>query len=55
MSARNAAGDVPDRDRVFGDLVQNPVPADPQPPQVGRPVGERSGRAGIVGQLSALT
>lgn len=45
------AGDIPDRHRVFGDLVQDPVPADSQPPEVGRPVGERSSRAGIVGQL----
>jgi hypothetical protein len=42
---------VPDRDRVLGDLVQDPVPANPQPPQVRRPVRERSGWSGIVGQL----
>jgi hypothetical protein len=49
-SALDAAGDVPDRDCVVGDLVQDPVPAGPQPPQVRRTIGERPGRAGIVGQ-----
>jgi hypothetical protein len=28
-SAPGAAGDVPDRHRFFGDLIQDPVPADP--------------------------
>ena len=49
-SAPSTAGDVPDGDRVFGDLVQDPVPAYPQPPQVGRPIRERPSRAGIVSQ-----
>ena len=38
------------RCRVFGDLIGDLVPADPQPSQVGRPIGVRPGRAGIVGQ-----
>jgi hypothetical protein len=42
---------MPDRDGVLADLVQDAVPADPQPPQVGRSVGERPVRAGIIGQL----
>jgi len=29
VSARSAASDVPDRDRLFGDLVKHPVPAYP--------------------------
>jgi hypothetical protein len=28
-SAPGAAGDVPDRHRFFGDLIRDPVPADP--------------------------
>lgn len=43
-----------DPSRAFGDLLQDPVPADPQPRQAGRTVGERPGRAGITG-LSAIT
>jgi hypothetical protein len=48
QSTPGATGDVPDGDRVFGDLVQDPVPAYPQPPQVRRPIRERPGRAGVV-------
>jgi hypothetical protein len=46
QSAPGAAGDVPDRDHVFGDLIEDPVPAYPQPPEVGRPVREGPGWAG---------
>ena len=45
-SVSGAAGHVADRDRVVGDLVRDPVPANPQPPHVRRPVGKRPGRAG---------
>jgi hypothetical protein len=37
---------------VFADLVQDSVPPDPQPPQVGRAVGERPVGAGIIGQFA---
>src|SRR6266568_2875246 len=51
QSAPGTAGDVPDRHRVFGDLVQDPIPANPQPPQVRRPIREGPGWSGIVSQL----
>jgi hypothetical protein len=43
---------MPDRDSVLADLVKDAVPVGPQPPQVGRAVGERPVRAEIIGQLA---